>query len=290
MSALIELVSVRHRYPDGRTGLDDCSLRLRGGLRHALLGVNGAGKTTLMQHLNGLLRPDAGEVRWQGQPVRYDRAGLRALREQVGMVFQNPDRQLFSAHVEEDVSFGPLNLGLPDTEVRARVAEALSAVGLSALARSPVHHLSFGQKKRVCLAGVLAMQPQLLVLDEPMAGLDAPMQRDLQRMLDEQVARGVTVLLSTHDVDFAAAWADEVHVMAAGRCVRSDSVDRLMHEPAAWAAASPSMPEVLALHRELTRLGVLPAGSSPRAVPQLLNQLRALQRAPHHERASHDIP
>ncbi len=139
--------------------------------------------------------------------MSYGRDGLRALRQQVGLVFQNPDRQLFSAHVEEDVSFGPLNLGLPDAEVRQRVAESLAAVGMQAHARSPVHHLSFGQKKRVCLAGVLAMRPRLLVLDEPMAGLDLPMQIDLQRLLDALAAQGVTVLVSTHDAAFAAAWA-----------------------------------------------------------------------------------
>ncbi len=275
MSPLIELRSATYRYPDGSHGLRDCSLALRPGSRNALLGANGAGKTTLMLHLNGLLQPESGTLQWQGQPVSYGRDGLRALRQQVGLVFQNPDRQLFSAHVEEDVSFGPLNLGLPDAEVRQRVAESLAAVGMQAHARSPVHHLSFGQKKRVCLAGVLAMRPRLLVLDEPMAGLDLPMQIDLQRLLDALAAQGVTVLVSTHDAAFAAAWADDIHVMAHGRCQLSRTAQALLAQPQAWADVGQRPPEVMALHAELARQGLLPAAPVPRSIEGLLAALRA---------------
>ena len=159
MSLLLEACALSHVYPDGSVGLDGCSLAIRTGSRNALLGSNGSGKTSLLLHFNALLQPTAGGVRFAGQPVDYRRSGLNALRRRVGLVFQNPDRQLFSASVIEDVSFGPLNLGLDDATVRQRVAEALAAVGMSDLADKPVHHLSFGQKKRVCIAGVLAMQP-----------------------------------------------------------------------------------------------------------------------------------
>lgn len=175
MTTLLELQGVSHVYADGSAGLKDCSLALGRGRRHALLGANGAGKTTVLQHLNGLLRPTSGRLLCDGQPFDYGRAGLAQLRRRVGLVFQNPDRQLFSAQVEEDVSFGPLNLGLDAATVRVRVAAALDAVGLRDQARRAVHHLSFGQKKRVCIAGVLAMEPDVLLLDEPMAGLDATM-------------------------------------------------------------------------------------------------------------------
>jgi len=288
MTALMELVSVSYRYPDGSVGLRACDVQLRAGARHALLGANGAGKTTLMQHLNGLLRPESGHLRWRGEPVRHDRAGLRALREQVGMVFQNPDRQLFCAHVEEDVSFGPLNLGLAEDEVRDRVAQALTQVGLHSHARTPVHHLSFGQKKRVCLAGVLAMRPSLLVLDEPMAGLDAPMQSDLQHLLDGLVADGVTVLLSTHDAAFAAAWADELHIMEAGRCRLQAPVSRLLACPQAWHDAGQPLPDVVALHAELAARGLLPAHPLPRSMAQLLNAVRALPTPIDQERLLHE--
>lgn len=289
MTPLIELRGASYRYADGSLGLRDCHIALRPRSRNALLGANGAGKTTLMQHLNGLLQAESGELRWRGETVVHNRAGLRALRQQVGLVFQNPDRQLFCAHVEEDVSFGPLNLGLPEHEVRQRIAQALQAVGLQDHARTPVHHLSFGQKKRVCLAGVLAMRPQLLVLDEPMAGLDLPMQKDLQRLLDSLVAQGVTVLVSTHDPDFAADWADEIHVMAQGRCQLSQPVDALLTQPAAWHAVGQTPPQVIALHAELVQRGLLPAAPVPRSIERLLAALRARALPASSESVIHEV-
>ncbi|GJI96790.1 energy-coupling factor ABC transporter ATP-binding protein [Duganella caerulea] len=272
---ILELETVAHVYPDGSKGLHDCSLTLHRGRRYALLGANGAGKTTVLQHLNGLLRSTAGQLRIDGQPFDYSRSGLTALRSRVGLVFQNPDRQLFSALVEEDVSFGPLNLGLGADEVRARVAAALDAVGLRGHARRAVHQLSFGQKKRVCIAGVLAMQPDVLLLDEPMAGLDAPMQTELAALLDQLAARGVTVLLSTHDIDFAFRWADDIHVMAGGRCIASGQAQTLCAQADVLHAAGQRPPAALALHAELVDLGVLPAGPAPRSVDALLDTLRA---------------
>ncbi|MRX09328.1 ATP-binding cassette domain-containing protein [Pseudoduganella sp. FT25W] len=277
MSPLLELQAVDHTYPDGSTGLRDCTLTLQRGRRYALLGPNGAGKTTVLQHLNGLLQPTAGTLRHDGQPYDYSRKGLTSLRSRVGLVFQNPDRQLFSALVEEDVSFGPLNLGLPADEVRARVAAALDAVGLLGQARRAVHQLSFGQKKRVCIAGVLAMEPEVLLLDEPMAGLDAPMQTELTALLDRLAARGVTILLSTHDIDFALRWADDIHVMAAGRCIASGPAQQLAAQTEVLQAAGQRPPAALALHAELVALGVLPEGQAPRSIDALLDSLRALK-------------
>jgi cobalt/nickel transport system ATP-binding protein len=274
---LLELQAVSHVYPDGSAGLDDCTLTLHRGRRYALLGANGAGKTTVLQHLNGLLRPTAGTLRQGGQPFDYSRKGLTALRTRVGLVFQNPDRQLFSALVEEDVSFGPLNLGLHEYEVRHRVATALDAVGLRSHARRAVHHLSFGQKKRVCIAGVLAMEPDVLLLDEPMAGLDAPMQTELTALLDRLAARGVTILLSTHDIDFALRWADDIHVMAAGRCIASGPAQQLAAQTDVLQAAGQRPPAALALHAELVALGVLPPGPAPRSVDALLDTLSTLR-------------
>jgi cobalt/nickel transport system ATP-binding protein len=282
---LLELDAVDHVYADGSAGLRGCSLALARGRRHALLGANGAGKTTVLQHLNGLLRPTAGRLLWDGQPVDYGRAGLAALRRRVGLVFQNPDRQLFSALVEEDVSFGPLNLGLDAATVRVRVAAALDAVDMTAHAHRPVHHLSFGQKKRVCIAGVLAMEPEVLLLDEPMAGLDATMQAELAHLLDRLAARGVTVLLSTHDIDFAYAWADDIHLMAAGRCTASGPAATLARQADVLRAAGQRPPQALMLHRHLAARGVLPADAEPRSVDAVLEALYALP-FDHHERTS----
>lgn len=275
---LLELERVGFRYPDGSVGLDDCSLTIERGSRNVLIGANGSGKTTLFQHANGLLRPQAGTVRYAGRAVDYQRSGLRALRSKVGMVFQNPDRQLFSASVQEDVSFGPLNLGLDMATVRQRVDAALQAVGMTEHAHKAVHNLSFGQKKRVCIAGVLAMEPELLVLDEPMAGLDHAMQQELLAVLDGLRARGITLLLATHDIDFAYRWADRIHLMAAGRCTASLTAAELPDNSAALAAIGLPLPDVVTLHRELLARGLVPARSTtaaPRCTASLLALLAA---------------
>jgi len=273
MSLLLEAHSLGYTYADGSAGLKDCSLAIRRGSRNALLGANGSGKTTLLHHLNGLLRPTAGHLNFDGAPFDTSRAGLNALRRRVGLVFQNPDRQLFSASVFEDVSFGPLNLGLDEATVRHRVAEALAAVGMSTHAERPVHHLSFGQKKRVCIAGVLAMQPELLLLDEPMAGLDAAMQAELLNVLDALAASGITIVLSTHDVDFAYRWADDIHLLAAGQCIASFAATDLPEQTAALHEAAQALPAVLELHRTLVGRGVLTSRPAPRSLDALLSAL-----------------
>lgn len=216
-SAILNLEQVTYRYNDGTCALNSCSLAIPRGSRCAVLGANGAGKTTMFLHLNGILRPSAGVMRLDGMPFDYSRSGLRTLRTRVGMVFQNPDSQLFSASVREDVSFGPMNLGLELPVVRQRVEDALRAVGMHDAADKPVHNLSYGQKKRVCIAGVLAMQPDIVVLDEPMAGLDTVMQQELTAILNHLHERGMTIVIATHDLDFAYAWADEVLVMDGGQ-------------------------------------------------------------------------
>jgi len=272
MSPLLEARGLVYRYPDGSRGLDDCSLTIAPGSRNALLGANGSGKTTLLQHFNALLRPSTGELRLSGQPFAYTRAALKALRCRVGLVFQNPDRQLFSASVHEDISFGPLNLGLADTEVRRRVDAALAATGMAAYAGQPVHQLSHGQKKRVCIAGVLAMHPEVLLLDEPMAGLDAAMQAELLTLFGELSSQGISIVVATHDIDFAYAWADHIHLLQAGRCLASFAADDL---PAWWQtllAAGQPLPAVLDLHQQLRRLGIAvdkPARSLPELVAAL---------------------
>ncbi len=275
MTPQLAIRDLRHVYTDGSVGLDGCTLKISRGSRNALLGINGSGKTTLLQHINGLLRPCTGELLLDGQPLDYSRAGLSALRRRVGLVFQNPDRQLISANVIEDVSFGPLNLGLDTTSVRQRVAAALAAVGMSGHAERPVHRLSFGEKKRVCIAGVLAMQPELLLLDEPMAGLDAGMQAELLAVLDTLAAQGITILLTTHDVDFAYRWADNLHLLASGRCVGSFPAVELPAHSAELQAAGQAQPAVTALHQALAGRGIIASQTVARSIDQLLHALSA---------------
>ena len=271
---LLEFDNVSFHYPDGNMGLTGCSLNIQRGTRNALLGANGAGKTTLFLHANGLLRPQSGIVRYAGQAIDTSRASLRQLRSAVGLVFQNPDQQLFSASVREDVSFGPLNLGLDVDTVRQRVNAALQDVGIEELADRPVHNLSFGQKKRVCIAGVLAMAPQLMILDEPMAGLDHAMRAELLAVFDRLHAQGITLFLATHDIDFAYRWADRVHVMVHGQCTASFDAANLAEQNEALSSAGLPMPGIIELQRQLATQGLLTDEQSPRSINELIELIK----------------
>ncbi|MBB1026560.1 ABC transporter ATP-binding protein, partial [Dietzia sp. DQ11-38-2] len=202
------------------TVLDGADLTIPAGARLALLGGNGSGKTTLMRLLVGLNRLDAGELELDGERVRDRRADRTRLRQSVQMVLQEPDDQIFATTVRADVSFGPVNLGLDRAEVADRVDEALAALAITDLADRVPHHLSFGQRKRVALAGALAMRPRVLLLDEPTAGLDPLSCEDLLAALESLRAAGAAILMATHDVDLAWAWADDAVVLSGGALVR----------------------------------------------------------------------
>jgi cobalt/nickel transport system ATP-binding protein len=167
MTPLMEISGLAYFYPGGVAGLDGLDLRIARGRKLAVLGPNGAGKTTLLLHLNGSLRPASGQIRLDGGTMSYGRQALNDWRRRVGLVLQDADDQLFAASVAEDVSFGPLNLGLTEGETRQRVTEALAALNMSHLAQRSTHMLSFGQKKRAAIAGAIAMRPEILMLDEP---------------------------------------------------------------------------------------------------------------------------
>ncbi len=274
---ILELKDVSFRYPDSSVGLDHCSLSIGPGSRTVMLGANGAGKTTLFLHLNGILRPQTGTVLYGGKPLEYSRQGLHNLRSRVGLVFQNTDSQLFSASVREDVSFGPLNLGLDSGAVRNRVEEALQAVGMTVCADKPAHNLSYGQKKRVCIAGVLAMSPEVLILDEPMAGLDVAMQADLIQILDRLHANGMTIIIATHDMDFAYQWADSITVMVKGGCAATWDVKSIPDDLVQLAVYGLGVPKVAEIHRGLISNGFLDKeGPSPRSHQDLMRKLAAV--------------
>jgi cobalt/nickel transport system ATP-binding protein len=217
---LLEFEQVDYTYPGSlHPALQNLTLRIPAGKRCALIGHNGCGKTTLFLLANGLYQPQKGQVRWQGQPLRYDRATLMDLRRKVGLVFQDPEQQLVAATVEEDISYGLCNLGLPDREIVQKVEETIAAFHLTDLAAWPVHHLSLGQKKRVSLADVMVLQPELLLLDEPTAYLDQIQTRDLMAKLRQIQAMGTTIVMATHDLDLAYCWADWIFILNHGQLV-----------------------------------------------------------------------
>ncbi len=251
---ILELQGVTFTYPGDITALHTFSASIAGGSRTAVLGRNGSGKTTLFSLLNGLQRPQEGKVLFDGIPIRYDRQGLLKLRQAVGMVFQDPDSQLFSACIYEDISFGPLNLGLHEPEVRRRVDSALRQMKLVGLEGRPTHSLSFGQKKRACIAGVLAMQPQVLILDEPFAGLDPVMAAEFMAILDELHQGGTTLIIATHDLDLAYAWADDAIILQDGRLLAQGEALKLLEQPLVHAELG-AAPMVAELNRVLALTG-----------------------------------
>lgn len=227
-----------------RAVLRGADLEIPRARRLALLGANGSGKTTLLRTLAGSLKPNGGEVLVDGVALRFDRGGLRAHRQVVQLVAQNPDDQLFAADVFRDVSFGPLNLGLAEHEVRERVAEALAVLSIEDLAERPIHELSYGQRKRVAIAGALAMQPCVMLLDEPTAGLDPQGVDEMVGALESLLRAHTTVVISTHDVEFALGWADSVAVLVDGR-VRHGAPNALLSDAGLVAAARLRQPLVL---------------------------------------------
>lgn len=273
---ILEALALEHGY-DGVPALRGLTLRLWPGRRVALLGANGAGKSTLLLHLNGTLRPARGEVRMDGRPCRHGRRALREWRRRVGMVFQDPEDQLFAATVAQDVSFGPLNLDLSPTAALRRVEDALAAVGIAELADRPTHQLSFGQRRRVALAGVLAMRPDVVLLDEPTAGLDPAAAEELLAVLERLRAGGATPVITTHDLDLALEWADEVAVLHEGRVLGAGAPEVVLGDEGLLRTARLRMPRVLELSRAVRRAGLLPAGAAPahRSVGDLCRDLEA---------------
>ena len=220
----IEVEGLSYRYPDGHLALDNVSLYVAPNEKVALVGPNGSGKSTLLLHLNGVLRSPTGRVCVGGLPLTDENLGQ--VRAWVGLVFQNPDDQLFSPRVYQDVAFGPLHIGWPESEVRARVERALAAVGMSGYADRVSYHMSTGEKKRVAIAAVLSMDPKILALDEPSAGLDPRARRRLIQLL--QTLDQQTMLVSTHDMRLACELCSRAVVLDGGRVVASGPTDAIL--------------------------------------------------------------
>jgi cobalt/nickel transport system ATP-binding protein len=239
---LLEAQGLTYQYPGGLPALEGLQLRVERGRRLAILGPNGAGKTTLLLHLNGTLRPASGRVFLDGAATGYSRGELSAWRRRVGLVLQDADDQLFAASVAEDVSFGPLNLGLSDGEARQRVDEALAALCIAYLADRPTHMLSFGQKKRAAIAGAVAMRPELLLT-----------------VLEQLQASGTTLVFTTHDVDLAWAFAEDVALFKQGRVIAQGAASEMLIDEVHMIEAGLKIPFLARIGLDLRACGVLGA-------------------------------
>lgn len=249
--SILSARDVGFRHPGVRV-LDGVSVNVARGERLAVLGANGSGKSTLLRMFAGALEPTDGHLELDGEPYSYGRRGRNALRERVQLVLQDPDDQLFATSVAADVSYGPVNQGLPEAEVRDRVDAAMAAAEVADLADRVPHQLSYGQRKRVALAGALAMRPDVLLLDEPTAGLDPAATRNLLATLAGLHDRGVAVVMATHDVDVAWAFASRATILVDGGAITGDSADILV-DPGPMARARLSLPWAPLVARALGR-------------------------------------
>ena len=277
---ILEARDIRYRYPRGMEAIRGISFHIRKKEKIALVGPNGAGKSTLLMMFNGMIRPDSGLMLFDNQPICYDTPSLRVLRRRVGFVLQNPDRQIIAPTVYQDVAFGPTNLGYNENEVRNAVTQALRHVGLEGFERRPPHQLSGGEKKRVAIAGVLAMDPDMLVFDEPTSGLDPSGSEDIMELLDELNHEGKTIIISTHDVELAYPWADRAILMLGGKILQEDIPEVAFGNPESVRMAHLSLPTLLELHSELQKRGFFLGGKKPRTVLDMMQCIETLFEKP----------
>jgi len=257
--ALLEFWDISYAYEEGGFALQPLSLTIQPGERLAVLGGNGAGKSTFFLCCNGVLTPDSGRIFFRGREVTRKKTDLLELRKNVGIVFQDPNQQLIASTVEDEISFGPMNLRLPPQEVASRVEEALMAMNLGRLRERPPHYLSGGEKKRVSIADVLAMEPELILFDEPTASLDGANIEVLDGILAKLSQGGKTLMVSTHDVDFCWRWASRVLVFRAGRLVADDLPHNIFSDDALLKSNGLQKPVLL----EVTRMLEQKSGTAP---------------------------
>ena len=265
---MIEVKNLKYSYNSQYQALKGVSLKVNKGEMVSLLGKNGAGKSTLFLHLNGIYEPDEGQVFIDGEELKYDKKSLLKFRQKVGIVFQNPDDQIFAPTVEEDVAFGPLNLGLPMEEVQDRVEEALARVGMSGFEKAAPHHLSGGQKKRVAIAGILAMKPEIMVLDEPTAGLDPQGVTNLSILLKQLNDEGITIIISTHEVDLVPDYADKIFVLVDGLLIGEGTPKEIFSQPEILEKANLKVPIVTDLFQQLEAEGFDMNGDYPLTISE----------------------
>jgi cobalt/nickel transport system ATP-binding protein len=241
---IIETKNISYHYPDGSKALQKVNFKVEEGTKVALLGANGAGKSTLFLHFNGILKPTSGTVFVDGEEVKYDKKSLLRIRQKLGIVFQNPDDQLIAPTVKEDVAYGPLNIGLSNEEINDRVKESLKRVGMEGVEKKAPHQLSGGEKKKVAIAGILAMRPKIMVLDEPTSGLDPKGASQIMKLLYELNQGGITIVISTHDVDMVPLYASKVYIMSEGRLIKEGSPQEIFKDVTTVRDANLRLPRI----------------------------------------------
>ena len=258
-------------YDDDKThSLNGLSLEIKRGSKVAFMGANGSGKSTFFLCCNGIHKPAKGTLYYNGKPISYDKKGLLELRSKVGIVFQDPDNQLFSASVYQEISFGILNLGVPEEEARKEVEQVIDSLEITPFRHKPTHALSGGQKKQVSIADILVMHPEVIILDEPAAALDPKHTAMVNHIVEQMTEQGITVLIATHDVNYAYEWADEIMLFHEGKVLMHGTPKEVFSSPDVLKKTNLEPPVVLELFRRLTKKGIL---SSSLPLPKNLKTL-----------------
>jgi cobalt/nickel transport system ATP-binding protein len=271
----LETRAITFTYQEGTKALDKVDFRVAEGEFIAMLASNGSGKTTLIKILTGLLTPQEGSVRVFD--TELSKISKQKLYQWLGLVFQNPADQLFGSTVEEDVAYGPRNLGLDENEVGPRVTEALESVAASELRFKAIHHLSFGEQKRVSVAGVLAMRPKILILDEPTAGLDPAGEALMMRLLNQlNRESGITVILATHSVDLLPLFADRIYVLQRGTVLKEGPSDEIFRDHELIKKAGLRLPYIAALLHKLKQSDGVPINGLPLTIGEARMRLLEL--------------
>lgn len=276
---ILEARNLSYSYEDSSSpALNGLSLSIARGSKIAVMGANGSGKSTFFLCCNGIVKPDQGELLFKGQPVSYSKKNLLELRSKVGIVFQNPDTQLFCASVYQEISFGPLNLGIPEKEAAEAVENIIETLEITDFRHRPAHALSGGQKKQVALADILVMKPEIMILDEPFAALDPVHTRIIHQQIDKMCTSGMTVLLATHNTDYALEWADEVILLKNGRVLSQDRPDKVLTDEKLLKETNLELPSVIRLHKFLCSHGMAdPSLPVPRNMEDLEKELLAVR-------------
>lgn len=275
MEYMVIAEDLHYTYEDGTEALRGIDLKIRFGEKVAVMGANGSGKSTFFRHLNGLLKPERGRVLIDEEPIVYSRKGLLDVRKKVGIVFQNPDDQLFSASVKQEISFGVMNLGLSEDEAERKVDEIMKRLNITPFADKPTHFLSGGQKKQVAIADIVVMDPSLMILDEPAAALDPRHSRIIDSIVDGLSGKGITVILSTHDVQRALLWADRVVIFDEGRIAGQGTPEEIFADDALLERTNLEKPAVLRIFETLKSEGILSDTlRPPRSMDELEKYIR----------------
>lgn len=269
--AILKTHDIHYSYDNGKDALDGVSLEIFEGEKIAVLGANGSGKSTFFLNINGVYSPAHGEIIYRD--TVSTKKNINELRKKIGIVFQDADNQIIAATVQAEVSFGPMNLRLPKEEVRQRVSESLKYMNLIGYENRPPHYLSGGEKKRVSISDILAMKPEIMIFDEPTASLDPVNSQMLEEVLSKLEKENMTLLISTHDVDFTYRWAERVIVFCKGKIIADGTPIEIFNDTAILARANLKKPMMLEIYDLLTKKNIL---SSEHMYPKTVDELKLI--------------